>query len=179
MNAKTLPEPTILNLVKPDSPLLRNETKRFDFSKPPMNPVELYRNLSNTMIKHEGVGLAAVQCGIPYSVFVIRSDPVMGFFNPEIVDTGEEEETMEEGCLTYPGLYFKVPRSKRIKIRFTEADGKTKTDKYIDFTARIIQHELDHINGILFPEMASRLQLEMAIKRAKKRGHDYSIKELL
>ena len=169
----------MLNLVKPDAKILRDPTKQFDFSDPPMNPVQLYRDLAETMIEKQGVGLAAPQVDIPYSVFVVSSDPVMGFFNPEIVDEGEEEMIMQEACLTYPGLYFKVSRPRRIRVRYTEANGESKTEQYMDFTARVIQHEMMHLDGILFPEMASRLQLEMAIRRAKKQGHDYSIKKLL
>ena len=170
---------TVLDLVKPGSPILKTKTELFDFAKALVNPVELYQNLANTMLEKEGIGLAAPQCGLPYRVFVIHSDPILGIFNPRIVDVGEEEFTLEEGCLTYPGLLLKISRPRRIKLRFTEANGETKTEVFHDMTARIIQHETMHLDGVLFSSLASRLQLEMAIKKAKKLGYNYLIKDLI
>lgn len=169
----------ILDLVPPGSDILRTKTERFDFTDPPTNPVELYQNLANTMLEHDGIGLAAVQCGLPYRVFVVRSDPVMGFFNPTIVDESEEVIELEEGCLSYPGVLLKVKRPRKIRIRFADALGEIVSKPFDSLTSRIIQHEMDHLDGILFGETVSRLQLEMAIKKTKKTGYTYSIGDFL
>jgi len=162
-------------LVESSNPVLHTATEKFNFSDPPIHPVELYNILGNKLREHDGLGLAAPQLGLPYNFFVIRSDPVQGFFNANVVDTSEEEVILEEGCLSYPGLVLKVKRPKLIRIRFSDPEGNTKTAKYQDFTARIIQHEIDHINGIVFSDRVSRLSLEMAIKKTNKKGYHYKI----
>ncbi len=170
---------TILNLVPPGSSILKTKTKLFDFASAPVDPVELYQDLANTMLEKEGIGLAAPQCGLLHRVFVVHTDPIMCVFNPRIVDIGEEEITLEEGCLTYPGLLLKISRPRRIRVRFTEANGETKTEIFHDMTARIIQHEIMHLDGVLFSSLSSRLQLEMSIKKSKKLGYNYSLKDLI
>ena len=81
--------------------------------------------------------------------------------------------------MTYPGLIVKVKRPRIIRVRYASPTGEITTEKYQDMTARIIQHELDHLNGITLGNRVSRLHLEMAIKKAKKRGHNYRIGDLL
>ena len=164
----------IFDLVPPGSDILRTKTERFDFTDPPTNPVELYQNLANTMLEKDGIGLAAVQCGLPYRMFVVHSDPILGFFNPVIVDKSDEEVELEEGCLSYPGVLLKVKRPRKIRIRFADALGEISSRPFDSLTSRIIQHEMDHLDGILFGETVSRLQLEIAIKKAKKMGYTYS-----
>ena len=164
-------------LVPCGSEILRTKTMRFDFNSPPVNPVELYQRMAKTLVETEGVGLAAIQVGLEHRMFVMRSDPIMGFFNPIIVDKSEEQVVLEEGCLTYPEIVLKVKRSKKIRIRFTEANGETTTKIFDGMSARIIQHELMHCDGELFGDMVSRLQLEIAIKKARKHNRQYVIKD--
>ena len=167
-----------MELVPAGSEILKTKTERFDFKNPPTNPVELYQNLANMMLEHDGVGLAAVQLGLPYRVFVMHSDPIKGCFNPIIVDASIETLKLDESCLTYPDIVLKVARPRKIRMRYTDAKGQTTTEIFHDLTAKIIQHEVMHCDGKLFGDMVSRLELEMAIKKANKRGHNYKISDL-
>ncbi len=106
-----------------------------------------------TMIAHEGVGLAAPQIGLSKRIFVLREpDGVpMIFVNPEI--TGMEgREDGEEGCLSMPGVYAQVPRATQLLVRAQDPAGEPFELEAQNFLARIIQHETDHLDGILFPE---------------------------
>lgn len=165
----------IYDLVKSSDPILRQELKTFDFNSPEIDPVELSNNLIETMHHYKGVGLAANQCGLPYRVFVMKSDPNFVCFNPKIVMPSEEEIVLEEGCLSYPGITVKVKRPKHIRARFTTPSGQTTTKTFTGMSARIFQHEMMHLEGKTFRNFVSRLNLEMAIKKAKKRGFNYLI----
>jgi len=113
----------------------------------------LVEEMLETMHAHDGVGLAAPQIGLRRRVFVLQepdADPI-AFVNPEIVSMEGEAEG-EEGCLSMPGIYAKVPRATRLLVRAQEPTGEAFEMEAEDFLARIIQHETDHLNGILFPE---------------------------
>jgi len=118
-----------------------------------------------------GVGLAANQIGQPYRMFVMHHSHLkdIGVYNPVVLET-EGEEIIEEGCLTWPLLYFKVKRAKRIKVRFTKTDGITDVETWMDgIDARCFLHELDHLNGIVYLDHAGDLKL----KRAKEKRDKY------
>lgn len=166
-------------LVEPRNPILRTPTEKFNFQNPQTNPIELYNQLGRRMVDLNGIGLSACQVGFPYHVFVIRTEPIMAFFNAEIVDISQETLDIEEGCLSFPGIRLSIVRPQVIKVRYSDPTGERKTAKFQDMTARIIQHELDHCNGITFGNRVSRLKLEQAIKKAKKEGHKYLINDLL
>lgn len=166
-------EPNAKPLVDKRSEVLRQVTPKFNFQNPPMDPYELYRELGEALQKHGGLGLAAPQIGYPYRVFVIRSSPIIPFFNPIIVDASEETVEMDEGCLTFPGILLKIQRPRVIRVRYTDPNGTTETKKFQDMTARVIQHELDHLNGVLFGSHAGPMQLDVAIRKAKKSGYSY------
>lgn len=157
----------IMNIEKNGSSALRNVLIPFDFeSTEGPTAKELYETLRDTMCKNNGIGLAANQIGLPYRVFVMGnpSDPdgVIGVFNPVIVDTMGEETYYEEGCLSFPGLYIKIKRPSAIRVRFTTHDGVTDTIKFDGMTARIFQHEYDHLEGKVFTQRANKLHLERA-----------------
>ena len=159
----------ILDLVDCNDPILREEMERFDFSNPPVDPYELAANLAETMLENNGLGLSANQCGLPYRVFVMHSEPLpLVFFNPRIVDVSEEQVILEEGCLSFPGLYIKIKRPRRIKVRYQEPNGNTTTQVFEDLSARVFQHELDHLNGIVHTRRANRYHIEQARKAMKK-----------
>jgi peptide deformylase len=179
VNGNIIGEKKVKELVAKSDPILRTATKKFDFSNPPINPVELYNELGNALLHYEGLGLAANQLGYEHSVFVIWSDPIRAFFNPVLVDASKEVVELDEACLTFPGIYAKITRPTSVKIRYADPTGKVLTEKFTHMTARVIQHEMDHLAGKLFTQRLSRLQLEMAIKRAKKQGENYIIKDLL
>jgi peptide deformylase len=157
-----------LSLVSETNPILRMNTEVFDFKNPPTNPVILYRQMANTMLKNNGIGLAAPQVGLPYRMFVMRTHPdVIGVFNPLLLDTSEETIILEEGCLSFDMLFIKVKRPKRIRVRFTNPDGQTETRVFDGMTARCFLHELDHLNGITYLQKANKFHIETAKKRRK------------
>jgi peptide deformylase len=170
---------TILTLVSKDEPILHMKLERFNFETPPTDPIQLAKDLTETMIDRNGLGLAANQCGLPYRVFVIKANPVFACFNPHIVDFGEEISDLEEGCLTYPGLYLKIKRPTNVRVRFTHPNGVTDTHKFAGLTSRIFQHEYDHLEGKRFTDLAGKLQLQIAIKKAAKNGHHYTMKDFI
>ncbi len=113
----------------------------------------LVEDLFDTMRAYEGVGLALPQVGVSRRVFVLQEpegEP-MCFVNSEILEQEGREEA-EEGCLSMPRVYAQVPRATRVKVRAQDASGAEFEIEALDFLARIIQHESDHLDGILFPE---------------------------
>jgi len=99
-----------------------------------------------------GIGLAAVQVGAPVRLFVTRAprDGMRVFINPDILETSLEEETLEEGCLSVPGLYTEMVRPASVRVQAWNEKGRPFTLSADGMLARVIQHELDHLNGILF-----------------------------
>jgi len=148
--------------------LLYKTTELFDFENPQMDPHELYNLLTDTMIKERGVGLSANQIGLPYRVFVMgdptNRESIIPVFNPTIVYSSDDTMTLDEGCLSFPGLYIKIKRSTSIRARMTTIDGETDTATFEGFTARVFQHEYDHMEGYDFRKRANRYHLDKAMK---------------
>ena len=161
----------IYTLIDNTDPILKEKTERFNFDDPQVPPEQLATMLGETMINENGIGLAAPQVGMNLSVFVVgdptNKESVIAMFNPKIVDTFGEMVYYIEGCLSFPGLYVKIKRPSGIRIRFTDMNGETTTTKYNGMTARSIQHEYDHLDGILFQRRANRIHLEKARKDYK------------
>lgn len=161
----------ILKLLPEHHEMLSQPAEAFDFNNPQMDPTELFENLKETMIANKGMGLAAPQVGIPYQAFVIGNpgdpDSIFSVFNPKVVDT-KGEELIEEGCLTFPGLFVKVKRPKEIRVRFSGHDGNIGTMPMTGYTARAFLHEYDHLHGITFLKRASSLHLQRAKKQKEK-----------
>ncbi|CAB4142712.1 Def N-formylmethionyl-tRNA deformylase [uncultured Caudovirales phage] len=161
----------ILELIDCNDPLLKQEMEPFDFSNPPVNPLDLVTDLAETMLANNGIGLSANQCGLPYRVFVMLGHELIPCFNPRIVDMSEETIVLEEGCLSYPDLYVKVKRPRRIKVRYAEPNGNIVTQTFDGMTARVFQHELDHLNGINYQQRANRYHLQQARKKKKPKNN--------
>jgi peptide deformylase len=158
--------------------VLYKPVTEFDFANPPMDPKELSEKLNSSLLEHGGLGLAANQIGFPYAAFTFGAGPqVATVFNPRIVHVGDGLDDMEEGCLSFPGLKFKISRPNHIRIRLSDATGKTKTFNFTGLTARVVQHELLHLEGKAFFHGISRLKLEMAIRKARP-AHNYSFTAL-
>lgn len=158
---------------------LRVATTPFDFAAPPRDPGELATELAATMVAHRGLGLAANQCGLEHRVAVVYGDPQFAMFNPVIVDASEKTELLDEYCMSYPGLIMTVRRPSAIRVRFADARGEVDTHVFRGMTARVVQHEIDHLDGKLFFDGASRVKLERAMKRARKKfGKTYNLGEL-
>lgn len=137
-------------------------------SKPVKTVTAEIRKFSQEMIKtmnHEkGVGIAAPQVSQNIRMVICKFNPsganevVVPMINPEILELSDEKLDGEEGCLSLPGLWGHIERSRYAIVRFKNLKGESQTLELSDFNARIIQHEVDHINGILFADKARDLQ---------------------
>ena len=159
------------NLIDKNSITLREKTIPFDFANPPMNAVDIADIMRYNMIYHRGIGLAAPQIGYNYSIFAVGNpdveESVLVFFNPSIVHYSDELIKFKEGCVSFPGLFLNLKRPNEIRMRYTGATGMTETSKFTGMTARIIQHEYDHLNGITFDTLVSQFHLNKAKKKQK------------
>ena len=137
-----------------------------------LTAVELYEILKETMCKHRGLGVSACQIGIMTRVFVIGNpdepDEVLPVFNPTLVNMSVETEVYEEGCLSFPGMYIKIKRPQILRARFTDQFGNTDTKQFSGLTARVFQHEYDHLDGIVFTRRANTFHLDQAKRQMKK-----------
>lgn len=121
--------------------------------------LNLLDDMAETMYKAEGVGLAAPQVGISKRVFVVDVGDEHGlleFINPEII-AREGEQIGPEGCLSIPGISGDVRRAQKVKVRALNRNGETFELEAEDYLARAIQHELDHLNGVLFIDLAEKI----------------------
>lgn len=117
----------------------------------------LLDDMVETMIKAQGAGLAAPQIGISKKIIVLRDeDKILEIINPEITES-EGESIDIEGCLSFPGLYGEVPRSARVAVSGQDRGGREIRVSGEGFLARVLQHEIDHLHGILFIDRAVRL----------------------
>lgn len=158
MSERVLP----YKLIPPTDPILHTKIENFDFSNPQVDPIELANRLIQTMNDNSGLGLSANQCGLPYRVFVMRSETSTVCFNPKILAISNEEVSLEEGCLSYPFMFVKIKRPLWIRARYTDAFGEVHTDRFIGMTARVFQHEYDHLEGINYLNRANRFHIEKA-----------------
>ena len=169
-----------LPLVHHSDPILKQKLVDFNFDQPLLDPIDLYNQLGTAMIQSNGIGLSANQLGLPFRVFVMRgAEGVIGCFNPIIVDVSEELIALEEGCLSYPGLLVKIKRPRYIKVRFTAPDGEIQTHKYANMTARVFQHEFDHMEGLNFINRASGIHRERAVSKLRKLDKVNNLKNIL
>ncbi|MBC3540163.1 peptide deformylase [Rufibacter sediminis] len=157
----------IYPIVAYGDPVLR--TKAQDIPQDYPELAKLIDDMFETMYHAHGVGLAAPQIGKSIRLFVIDSKPFMdedeaekgvkkAFINPTILEESGEEWGFDEGCLSIPGVREEVWRQERIKIRYYDLEGKEYIEEFDDVTARVIQHEYDHIEGILFTDHLSALK---------------------
>lgn len=156
-----------MKLVPEDSPLLRTKLEPFDFKNPSADPIKLVKLLVKEMNKRGGIGLSANQLGLKERVFVMKTEPLTCCFNPRIVEVSEEEVLLDEGCLSYPGLFVKIKRPKMIVARYADINGEMVTKTFDGITARCFQHELDHLEGKIFFEHANPIHLRRAREKRK------------
>ena len=135
---------------------------------------KLMDDMLETMYDAPGIGLAAIQVGVPHRVVTMdlakKDDPKQPqvFINPEVVWSSEEKATYEEGCLSIPEYYEEVERPKTVKVKFLDADLKPQEIEATGLLATCLQHEIDHINGVLFIDHISKLKRDMVMKKFKK-----------
>ncbi len=157
-----------MQLVKSDDNILRTQCDEFDFNNPPFDPVEFSKEMVKFMYDNNGIGLAANQVGVGYRIFAMRGQPEnFVCFNPRIVQYSNETVVLEEGCLSYPGLIVKVKRPQHIRCRFQTPNGDTLTKQFTGITARVFQHEIDHLDGVIFYNKANRVHRDQALRRWK------------
>ena len=134
----------------------------------------LMDDMLETMYAAPGIGLAAIQVGVPKRVIVMdlaREDEPKAprfFVNPEILWKSEETAPYEEGCLSVPEIYDEVERPTQVKIRYLNYAGETVEEDAEGLFAVCIQHEMDHLNGVLFIDHLSRLKRDRAVAKVKK-----------
>jgi len=179
-----------MRLVDQFDPILMKKCELFNFDEPVVDPYELSDELQKIRAEGGGIGLAAPQVGINTQVLVIgmgdfktegASDYNQVFFNPTILSMGDEKTYMEEGCLSFPGLFVKVKRPTDIVMEWwTEEDTRCE-EEFKGMTSRILQHEVDHLNGVTFLKRAERYHLQQAqkqlkmLKRLRKRQNNTTI----
>ena len=139
----------IRDSIKSEDPLLH---KRIDSCSYNLDRQFLSRTLIDSMIHHNGIGLSANQIGISERAFAMVRDieynEIIVCFNPRIIKSYTEEVKMEEGCLSYPGIFLKITRPKKIFVKFEDVDKKIHKLKLDGLSARIFLHEYDHMEGI-------------------------------
>ena len=134
----------------------------------------LVDDMFETMYDAPGVGLAAIQVGVPKRIVTAdtakKDDPKAPqvFINPEVVWTSDEKGIYEEGCLSIPEYYEEVERPTQVKVRYIDLDGKAREVEADGLLATVLQHEIDHINGILFIDHISKLKRDRVIKKFTK-----------
>ena len=165
-----------LELIPYTDLILHEKTQPFDFENPPHDPAELAEAMNALVEEKNGLGLACPQVGISFAMFVMRGP--IACFNPTIITVSDELIELEEGCLSLAGIVLKINRPRHVRVRYQDQVGKTHTATWANMTARIVQHEMDHLEGILFTDLVSRTRLDMAIRKAKKLKYNYSIGEL-
>ncbi|PLV60501.1 peptide deformylase [Thermotoga sp. KOL6] len=135
-------------------PVLRRPTKlvtKFD-----ENLKRIIGRMIETMYYYDGVGLAAPQVGISQKFFVMDvGDGPLAVINPEILETSNETETAEEGCLSFPDIFVEIERSKRIRVKYQNVHGEFVEEELEGYPARVFQHEFDHLNGVLIIDRIS------------------------
>jgi peptide deformylase len=134
----------------------------------------LVADMFETMYEAPGIGLAAIQVGVPSRVIVMdlskreaEAEPRV-FVNPEITWSSEENSLYEEGCLSIPDVHEDVERPARVKIKYLDLEGKPHEEDAEGLFATCIQHEVDHVNGVLFIDHISKLKRERIIKKFTK-----------
>lgn len=136
------------------------------------NLQELIANMFETLKRSEGVGLAAPQIGLPIQLFIVDLDVISEdtpeykgylhtFINPEIIEESEEECSMEEGCLSIPGIHEKVKRPEKVLVKYIDENLEPQEKWLSDFEARVFQHEYDHLEGKMFVDHLSPFRKQL------------------
>jgi len=156
----------------PDEKILRQISK-------PLNSVDqhacaIFDDMLETMYDAPGIGLAAIQIGVAQRMLVVdlakdgETKKPLFIANPEIIWASDEISDYEEGCLSIPDFYEMVDRPKEIKLRFLNRQGEATELHATGLTATVLQHEIDHLNGVLFIDHISRLKKARVIKKFQK-----------
>ena len=163
---------TVRKILTEPNPILRQKSQPVD--KVDDLTRKLMDDMLETMYLAPGIGLAAIQIGVPKRIIVldISKDPEkkepMYFVNPVIVSTSKNNITYEEGCLSVPGQFAEIDRPDRCHVKYLDYNGNYKELKLKGLLATCIQHEIDHLEGILFIDYLSNLKKSMIVKKLLK-----------
>jgi peptide deformylase len=163
-----LPDPILREIAKPIE-RVDDDTRR------------LIDDMLETMYAAPGIGLAAPQIGVSRRLLVMdpsakgeESEP-LAMINPEILDLGGERQIGEEGCLSIPDIFADVERPSLVRVRYVDRRGKTAERLFEGRSAVILQHEVDHLNGVLFIDHLSKLRRDLLIRKFRKSRKDESV----
>lgn len=159
----------IYDLVDEYDPILKTPTEHFSFDKPIVDPKYLALSMLETMKKRHGIGLAAPQCGINTRVFVMGGAEGVAYimFNPIVIDSSGSVK-MDEGCLSYPGLFLPITREAEVTMAYFDIEGKAQEKTFTGLTARVALHEIDHLYGVCFTTLVSPIILDRCKRKVKK-----------
>ncbi len=134
-------------------PILRKKAKEVE--RIDDNIKSFIKELFEVMYQFDGVGLAAPQVGVSLRIFVMDDGLPRAFINPKIVYLSPEKVIDEEGCLSIPDVFENIERSKEVVVKYLDENGQEKEERFLDRSARIVQHEYDHLEGRLFIDLLS------------------------
>lgn len=159
----------MMQLVKHPDPILTQKAELWDF-KNHVNAEVIEREMLELMKASNGRGLAANQVGLLRRVFVMMLEDgrEIGFFNPVVLWADNDTELGEEGCLSFPNLWLKVPRNKSLTASYLDNKGEQCIIELTGIDARCFLHELDHLDGVCFTDGMSKLKLDLALKKQRK-----------
>ena len=160
----------ICTLIESTNPLLRIKLSECSSD---LDREKVESQLIDSMKHYQGIGLSANQVGIMERVFVMYSDvkkgEIISCFNPKIITQSDTEVVIEEGCLSYPGLWLKVKRPDGIEVEYEDKNGELQSKAMFGLECRIFLHEYDHMEGTDFTKKVSKIKLDRAKKRQSKR----------
>jgi len=163
---------TVKRILTEPNKLLRQISK--PVNKVGKNEQKLMDDMVETMYAANGIGLAAIQIGFPKRIIVMdiskdqTNKNLMYFVNPIILNKAKEQSTYEEGCLSVPDQFAEIDRPNKCEVEYLDYNGKKKLLKADGLLATCIQHEIDHLEGILFIDYLSKLKKSMIIKKLSK-----------
>ena len=162
-------------IILPD-PILRQVSKPVERVDGQLR--KLAGDMLETMYDAPGIGLAAIQIGEPLRMLVIdlakegeTPEPHV-FINPEILESSDQRSVYEEGCLSIPDYYAEVERPAAVRVKYLDRDGTLQEMQAEGLMATCLQHEIDHLNGVLFIDHISKLKRDMVVKKFKKLAKD-------
>lgn len=173
---------TVLPIYVAPHPVLKTKGEPVNTIDPKTR--KLMDDMLETMYANDGIGLAAPQVGVSTRVIVMdleqnpdaegaeKKGAPRFFVNPEIVWSSEEMRSYNEGCLSIPGQYADVERPDRVRVKYLDYDGKTQEEEVGGLFSTCIQHEIDHIDGVLFIDHLTSLKRDMLMRKLKKFTRD-------
>jgi peptide deformylase len=163
---------TIKNILTEPDPFLRQKSLKVEEVNDEVR--SLMDDMLATMYNAPGIGLAAIQIGVPKRIIVMdlsrdeeKKNPLY-FINPEIITNSDNDAIYEEGCLSVPGQFAEISRPDKCKVKYLDYHGKEKILEAKGLLATCIQHEIDHLEGILFIDYLSKLKKSMIVKKLSK-----------